>query len=73
MFNHIAIVGLGLIGGSLARDIRRLGLAATITGFGRNPERLKKACDMGIIDTWHTEYNRALHRLTLLSSAPPFG
>lgn len=55
MFNHIAIAGLGLIGGSLARDIRQLGLAPIITGFGRNPERLKKACAIGLIDAWHTD------------------
>ena len=34
----LAIVGLGLIGGSLAIDLRRLGLAAEILGYDSNPE-----------------------------------
>ena len=33
----LAIVGLGLIGGSLAIDLRRLGLAAKILGYDSNP------------------------------------
>lgn len=55
VFHHIAICGLGLIGGSIARDIKKRGLAETVTGLGRSPERLKKAADMGLIDAWHTD------------------
>ncbi len=71
MFNHIAISGLGLIGGSLARDIRKLGLAETITGFGRNPERLKKACDMGLIDAWHTDFTQGIAQADLIIIGTP--
>ncbi len=71
MFNHIAIAGLGLIGGSLARDIRKLGLAATITGFGRNPERLKKACEMGLIDAWHTDFTQGIAQADLVIVGTP--
>ena len=71
MFKHIAIAGLGLIGGSLARDIRRLGLAATITGFGRSPERLKKALEMGIIDAWHTDYSQGIAQADLIIVGTP--
>ena len=71
MFNHIAIAGLGLIGASLARDIRRLGLAATITGFGRNPERLKKALELGIIDAWHTGYSQGIAQADLVIVGTP--
>jgi prephenate dehydrogenase len=71
MFNHIAISGLGLIGGSLARDIRQLGLAETITGFGRNPDRLKKACKMGIIDAWETDFARGIAQADLIIIGTP--
>lgn len=71
MFNHIAIAGLGLIGGSLARDIRQLGLAATITGFGRNPERLKKAYEIGLIDAWHTNPARHIAQADLIIIGTP--
>ena len=71
MFNHIAIAGLGLIGGSLARDIRQLGLAATITGFGRNPERLKKAREIGLIDAWHTDSAQGIAQADLIIIGTP--
>src|SRR5215210_7746188 len=48
-FNHICIVGVGLIGGSFALAARRAGLAARITGYD-DPLVLEKACRAGIID-----------------------
>ena len=35
-FGTVAIVGLGLIGGSFARDVRRLGLASKLIGYDNN-------------------------------------
>jgi len=70
-FQHIAICGLGLIGGSLARDIKKLGLAETITGFGRNPERLKKAADMGLIDAWSTDFSDGISQADLIIIGTP--
>ena len=46
---HIAIVGLGLIGGSFALAARRAGVAQRITGWDRK-EVLDQACARGIID-----------------------
>ena len=41
-FEAIAIVGLGLIGGSVARDVRRLGLARQILGYDNNEDHRKE-------------------------------
>ncbi len=41
-FEAIAIVGLGLIGGSVAKDVRRLGLAQQILGYDNNEEYHKE-------------------------------
>ena len=41
-FEAIAIVGLGLIGGSVAKDVRRLGLARQILGYDNNEEYHKE-------------------------------
>lgn len=71
VFPHIAICGLGLIGGSLARDIRKLGLAETITGFGRSPERLKKATGMGLIDAWHTDFSQGIQQADMIIVGTP--
>jgi len=37
-FDTLAVVGLGLIGGSFAMDVRRLGLAKRILGYDNNSE-----------------------------------
>ncbi|HEV8488074.1 MAG TPA: prephenate dehydrogenase/arogenate dehydrogenase family protein [Blastocatellia bacterium] len=48
-FNHLAIVGVGLIGGSFALAARRAGLADRITGWG-GKNSLSKALANGVID-----------------------
>ena len=44
----IAVIGLGLIGGSLALELKKNSWA-TIYGIDKNPEHLQKALDRGII------------------------
>ncbi len=44
----IAVIGLGLIGGSLALELKK-STWATIYGIDKNPEHLQKALDLGII------------------------
>jgi len=44
----IAVIGLGLIGGSLALELKKLSWA-TIYGIDNNQEHLQKALDLGII------------------------
>ncbi len=44
----IAVIGLGLIGGSLALELKKNSWA-TIYGIDKNPEHLKKALERGII------------------------
>ncbi len=53
----LAVVGVGLIGGSIARRLRFSGLAKEVLGVGRNPERLQKAKELGIIDSFATDYS----------------
>lgn len=50
LFDRIAIIGLGLIGGSLARAARRAGLARRIVGFDRSAEVRAAALRLGFID-----------------------
>jgi prephenate dehydrogenase len=47
----IAVVGLGLIGGSIAKDIRETGFANDIIGVDANKEHLKEALRIGIANT----------------------
>ncbi len=47
---HLALIGVGLIGGSLARALRRAGAVSRITGFSINLPELEKAVELGVID-----------------------
>lgn len=44
------VIGLGLIGGSFAMDLRRAGFASRIIGVDSNPENAQLALDMGLVD-----------------------
>ncbi len=50
----LAIVGVGLLGGSVALAAKQRGIARHVIGIGRNAERLQCACDAGIIDSFAT-------------------
>ncbi|MCX7069573.1 MAG: prephenate dehydrogenase/arogenate dehydrogenase family protein [Gammaproteobacteria bacterium] len=47
---RLAVVGLGLIGGSLARALREAGEVATISGYDRDPAQVQAALALGVID-----------------------
>ncbi len=51
----VAIVGVGLIGGSIGLALRSGGLAARVVGVGRDPQTLEHAQDRGIIDQAETD------------------
>ena len=44
------IIGLGLIGGSLAKDLRKNRFATEITGVENNPDHAQQALDLGLVD-----------------------
>src|SRR5690554_4057630 len=46
----LAVVGVGLIGGSFAAALRRAGAVDTILGAGRQPQTLVRAQRLGLID-----------------------
>jgi prephenate dehydrogenase len=51
----VAIVGVGLIGGSVALAARQRGLASRVVGVGRNPRTLEQAQERGIVDRATTD------------------
>jgi len=46
----LAVIGLGLIGGSMAKDLRRTGFATEIIGVDNNPVNAKLALELGLAD-----------------------
>jgi len=54
-FDTIAIVGVGLLGGSIAAAVKAKGLVRRVVGVGRNSQRLDAAQSAGLIDAASTE------------------
>ena len=49
MTKNIYIVGVGLIGGSIAKDVKKLNPGITIYGIDKKSEHLDEALSLGII------------------------
>ena len=46
----VTIIGLGLIGGSIAIDLRKSGIATELYGIDQNSDHAKKAVELGLVD-----------------------
>ncbi|MDF1629688.1 MAG: bifunctional prephenate dehydrogenase/3-phosphoshikimate 1-carboxyvinyltransferase [Alcanivoracaceae bacterium] len=71
MFNRVAIIGLGLIGGSLAAAIRAHGLATTIVAGARSERTLERGKLLGLIDDGSTDFAAAVKGADLVFLAVP--
>ncbi|WP_317923153.1 prephenate dehydrogenase [Cupriavidus sp. TA19] len=69
-FSRVVIVGIGLIGGSLALALKRAGVAGTVVGVGRSPASLQKALDLGVIDEAATLADAARGASLIVLCAP---
>ena len=54
-FETVAIVGVGLIGGSFALALKAAGLCAHVVGIGRGAANLEAALRLGVIDSIATD------------------
>ena len=73
MINKITIVGVGLIGGSLARALKEKNLAKTVFGYGRDRSRLEEAKKHNIIDDYSTQIEKAVNHADIIVIATPVG
>ena len=73
MINKITIVGVGLIGGSLARALKEKNLAKTVFGYGRDRSRLEEAKKSNIIDDYSTQIKEAVNHADIIVIATPVG
>ena len=67
----VVIVGVGMIGGSLAAAIRRHRIAGHVIGVGRDRARMEAARDAGLIDEAATEIRSVLSRANLVIFCTP--
>jgi cyclohexadieny/prephenate dehydrogenase len=73
LFDRIALVGIGLIGSSLARVIRREGLAGHIAISTRSPATLARAEELGLGDSYSTDPAIAVAGADLVVVSVPVG
>ncbi|MBI5587157.1 MAG: prephenate dehydrogenase/arogenate dehydrogenase family protein [Deltaproteobacteria bacterium] len=70
-FKKVTVIGVGLIGGSLALVLRRKGLAGTIVGVGRGENNLETARRLGIIDSFTRDIAEGVKDSDLVLVAVP--
>jgi prephenate dehydrogenase len=67
----MAVVGVGLIGGSLARVCKEKGLVSRVVGLGRGQANLRKALELGVIDVLETDWRKGIRGAELVVLATP--
>ncbi|OHV75320.1 prephenate/arogenate dehydrogenase family protein [Ensifer sp. LCM 4579] len=72
-FETIALVGIGLIGSSIARDIREKQLAGTIVVSTRSEATLKRAGELGLGDRYALSAAEAVKDADLVIVSVPVG
>ncbi|MBO2010260.1 prephenate dehydrogenase [Siccationidurans soli] len=67
----VAIIGLGLIGGSLALSLRQRGLAQQFVGVEHSAEHARRALELGLVDAIETDLTAAVRWADLVVVAVP--
>ena len=67
----MAVIGCGLIGGSMALSWKRAGIVDEVIAFGHNPATLQKALDKGAADAVTTSMEEAVKDADIVVSAVP--
>ena len=73
LFQRVAVVGVGLIGGSFALALKQAKACGHVVGVGRNPVNLKLALERGIIDSIEGDPARAAEDADLIFISAPVG
>jgi prephenate dehydrogenase len=73
MINRLALIGVGLIGGSLARALRDAGHVREVIGYGRGLANLQRAVELGVADRIETSLSAAVRDADMVVLATPVG
>jgi prephenate dehydrogenase len=71
VIRQLAVVGVGLLGGSVAKAARQGGLARRIVGIGRDAGRLQPALDDGTLDLAVTDLDAGVRDADFILLAAP--
>ena len=72
-FIRVALIGLGLIGGSLGHAMKRRGLAGHISGYARSAATRARALEIGFVDSAHETAAAAVVDADLVIICTPVG
>jgi prephenate dehydrogenase len=70
---RLAIIGLGLIGGSLARALRDAGMVEHVVGCGRSAANLERGVELGVIDSFTHDVAEAVSDADVVFVSVPLG
>ena len=73
MIQRLCVIGVGLIGGSLARALRVAGAVGEIVGCGRGLPNLERALELGVIDRIARDPARAVEGADMIVVGVPLG
>jgi prephenate dehydrogenase len=73
MINRLAIIGVGLIGGSLALALKSKGAVNEVVGYARSDEARQQALELGIIDQAANSLEDAVKHADMVFVAVPMG
>lgn len=73
LFQNVALIGLGLIAGSMSHAMRERGLCGTIAGHAKSAETRATALEIGLCDTVHALPAEAVKDADLVVLAVPVG
>lgn len=68
---QLTLIGVGLIGGSLARDLKQAGAVREVVGTARTEKTLQTALDLGVIDRAEADIKAAVSGSDLVVIATP--
>jgi cyclohexadieny/prephenate dehydrogenase len=73
LFKRVALIGLGLIGSSLARAVKKHGLALHVAGTARSAATRAKAFELGYLDSIHDDAAACVKDADLVVICTPLG
>lgn len=73
LIQHLVIIGVGSIGGSLGKALKQAGAVAKVTGVGRACDNLENAVKIGAIDDYVTQAEEAVKTADVVFLAVPMG
>lgn len=73
MIEKLAIIGVGLIGSSLALALREAGEVNQVIGYGRNRTNLEKGVEIGVLDSFGNTIEETVKDADVVVVAVPLG